>query len=235
MKTRIFVLFLAALFSCLEAAAQHPGKRTFADQNEILFQRLQKVHDLNGEQMKKIRAVFKRSRFMGQGNPAIAEHAASEESCEQKLRDEQVSYENPEFEKICGAKYMAPLHDPTTRGPEDASACIDRFEFPNIPCAWPVVWARASEAATICEILGKRLCDAHEWESACEGRLAPPDYRFDIAKKRDPKTAIQMMRKAHNRKYAGEKTWSYGNAYKKGICAAAGRKSPKCGGGSWSQ
>ena len=40
----------------------------------------------------------------------------------------------------------------------------------------------ASEAAEICEAMGKRLCDAHEWEGACDGRLLAPDYRFDLAR-----------------------------------------------------
>ena len=30
---------------------------------------------------------------------------------------------------------------------EDAKACIDMFEFPNIPCVYPVTWVRANEAA----------------------------------------------------------------------------------------
>ena len=32
----------------------------------------------------------------------------------------------------------------------------------------------------MCEAEGKRLCDAHEWEGACAGKLEPPDYRFDL-------------------------------------------------------
>ena len=76
-----------------------------------------------------------------------------------------------DFEKICGAKYMAPLYNPATEKAEDARACIDQFEFPDIPCAYPVVWVRAREAALICKAMGKRICDAHEWEGACAGAL----------------------------------------------------------------
>ncbi len=36
--------------------------------------------------------------------------------------------------------------------------------------------------ALLCEAVGKRLCDAHEWEGACAGALLPPDYRFDLAR-----------------------------------------------------
>ena len=91
-----------------------------------------------------------------------------------------MSYENAQFERICGGKYLAPLYDPKTGTAEQAKACIDQFEFPNIPCAYPVVWVKAREAAQICEAEGERLCDAHEWEGACAGSLQPPDYRFDL-------------------------------------------------------
>ena len=77
---------------------------------------------------------------------------------------------------------MAPLYDPATQSPDQAQACVDQFEFPDIACEYPVVWVRASEAAQICEAMGKRLCDAHEWEGACEGQALPPDYRFDLAR-----------------------------------------------------
>ena len=42
---------------------------------------------------------------------------------------------------------MAPLYDPATQRPEDAKACIDQFEFPDIPTVYPVVWVKATEAA----------------------------------------------------------------------------------------
>lgn len=57
---------------------------------------------------------------------------------------------------------MAPLYDPSRQSPEDAKACIDQFEFPDIPCEYPVVWDKAREAAQICAAQGKRLCDANE-------------------------------------------------------------------------
>jgi hypothetical protein len=41
------------------------------------------------------------------------------------------------------------------------------------------------------------------------------------------------MRAAHNQKYAGAKRWSYGTEPRKGVCAAASRKSDACEGGSW--
>jgi formylglycine-generating enzyme required for sulfatase activity len=144
-----------------------------------------------------------------------------------------VHYENPVFEKLCGAKFMAPLYDPETQHAEDARVCIDQFEFPDIPCVYPVVWVRASEAAEICEAMGKRICDAHEWEGACAGRLGPPDYRFDLVDAHSPEDAIRLMRNAHNRHYEASKSWSYGPEYKTGVCGTSSYKTPGCPGGNW--
>jgi len=142
-------------------------------------------------------------------------------------------YDNPDFERICGAKFMAPLYDPRSRRPEDAKACIDQFEFPDLPCEYPVVWVKAREAAQICAAMGKRLCDAHEWEGACAGRLEPADYRFDLAAGVAPNTAVERMRSAHNKARQADKAWSYGPDYRAGICAAGSQKSPGCAGGGW--
>jgi hypothetical protein len=206
-----------------------------AQGNDLLLQQLRAVHGLTEQQLAKVRAIFAASGVIGQGNPAITEHPVTPEQCRARLAEQAVSYANPALEKICGAKYMAPLYDPAHQRPEDAKACIDQFEFPDIPCAYPVVWVRAREAAEICEAIGKRLCDAHEWEGACAGALEPPDYRFDLAQGVSPDAAVERMRRAHNQADAPTRTWSYGPAYRQGVCAAAGHKSPTCDGGGWSK
>jgi formylglycine-generating enzyme required for sulfatase activity len=208
---------------------------TLEEQNEAMFQALEQVHGLTGERMAEVRAIFRRSGYMGQGNPAIAQHPETPQQCRSRLEARGVSYVNPEFERICGAKYMAPLYDPASDDPTRARACIDQFEFPNIPCEYPVVWVRAREAAEVCAAQGKRLCDAHEWEGACAGALEPPDYRFDLAKGVSPNAAIARMAQTHNAKYGPTKSWSYGPDYQKGICAAASHKSPGCDGGGWNR
>jgi hypothetical protein len=227
-------LLAALLASCL-APGIASAETALQKQNDQLFQQLQEVHGLSNQQMAEVRAIFARSGVIGQGNPAIAEHPVTPEQCRAKLAQQSVSYANPTFEKICGAKYMAPLYDPATQRPEDAKVCIDQFEFPDIPCTYPVVWVRAREAALLCEAIGKRICDAHEWEGACAGSLQPPDYRFDLAKGVSPNAAIERMRRVHNEADAPTKTWSYGPAYEKGVCAAASHKSPTCDGGGWSK
>ncbi len=196
--------------------------------NEVLFQQLQQVHRLSGPEMERIRAIFGQRGFMGQGNPAINQRPMTPEQCAARIPGGPESYRDSRFERICGDKYMAPLYDPRTERPEDANACIDMFEFPNIPCTYPVVWVKAVEAAQICAAQGKRLCDAHEWEGACAGALEPPDYRFDLG-------SHGAMRAWHNAKYEPTKSWSYGPTFQRGICAQDSVKSATCPGGGFTK
>jgi hypothetical protein len=230
MKIRRVFVAAALVLVGVALVAQSPS---LLEQNEILFRQLQRVHGLTDTQMTAIRNIFAKSGYMGQGNPAITRHPVTPEQAQAKLDRLGIDYANPKFEKICGAKYMAPLYNPATQRPEDAKACIDQFEFPDIPTDYPVVWVRAREAAEVCSIMGKRLCDAHEWEGACAGSLEPPDYEWNIAKGLSPNAAIERMRIAHNRADSPTKSWSYGPTYQKGVCAASSQKSPGCNGGGW--
>jgi hypothetical protein len=211
------------------------GQTSLKEQNEVLFQQMQSIRGLTDQQMRSIRAIFAASGFIGQGNPAISEHPDTPQQCRARLDQQSIHYTNPQFERICGAKYMAPLYDPRTERPEEAKVCIDQFEYPDIPCTYPVVWVRAREAAELCAAEGKRICDAHEWEGACAGRLEEPDYRFDLAQGVSPNVAVSRMQAAHNRAHKADKSWSYGPTYQRGICATGSHKSPNCPGGGWSQ
>ena len=226
--TSALALLGLVIFLLSPAAAE-----SLKENNEVLFEQLQRVHVLSDKQLESIRTIFRESGFVGQGNPAVTRHPMTPQGCQEKLGRLAVRYENSEFEKICGGKYMAPLYDPATEKAGDAKACIDQFEFPDIPCVYPVVWVRAREAALICRAMGKRLCDAHEWEGACAGALEPPDYRFDLAKGVPPNVAIARMREAHNGKYGTHKVWAYGDHYEKGICGCSSFKTSGCNGGSW--
>jgi len=205
-----------------------------SEQNEAMFEQMQQAHGYSAEQMDRLRRVFEHSGYAGQGNPAIARHPMTPAQCEQATGGS-ARYADPGFRRICGDTFMAPLYDPATQTPDNATACIDQFEFPDVPCTYPVVWIRAAEAAQACEALGKRLCDAHEWEGACEGDLQPPDYRFDLARGVDAGTAVGRMRAAHNAANQAHKRWSYGPQYRYGICAADSVKTPGCEGGGWSR
>jgi formylglycine-generating enzyme required for sulfatase activity len=232
-KYRIGTATILALLCSLVFLLSSPAAQSLKENNEVLFEELQRIHGLSEGQMDSIRTLFRESGYIGQGNPAITRHPMTPQACQEKLDRLAVRYENSEFEKVCKAKYMAPLYNPAIEKAEDAGACIDQFEFPDIPCAYPVVWVRAREAALICRAMGKRLCDAHEWEGACAGALEPPDYRFDLAKGVPPNVAIARMREAHNEKYGKHKVWAYGDHYEKGICACSSFKTAGCNGGSW--
>jgi len=59
-----FVIFCPAL-----AVSQ-----SLKENNEILFEQLQRVHGLSDKQMDSIRTIFHESGYIGQGNPAITKH-----------------------------------------------------------------------------------------------------------------------------------------------------------------
>ena len=210
------------------------GRALLKQQNEVLFRQLKEVRGLSDQQIAAVRKIFERSGYIGQGNPSVTQHPVTPEQCQAKVKQAGVDYQNARFEKICGGKYMAPLYDPAKEQPEDAKVCMDQFEFPNIPCTYPVTWVKANEAAEICWAVGERIADAHEWEGACEGDLQPPDYEWNTLKGLDPTAAIAKMRADHNRKDGSTKKWSYGPQYKAGVCATSSTKTAGCNGGEWS-
>lgn len=225
-----FISVFVAFWSLGAVEAQ-----SLKEQKKVLLEHLQSIHGISDDQAAGVREIILGSPYISQGNPAVTQHPATRQDCNNRLKQLSIDYENPLYEQICGAKYMAPLYDPNHETAEDAKACIDQFEFPNIPCEYPLVWVRTSEAVEICTAMGKRICDAHEWEGGCAGQLTPPDYRFDLAQDVAPKEAIRRARIAHNNANSGRKNWSYGSQYRKGICAANSSKTPGCQGGGWGQ
>lgn len=223
MKPLLFAGLLGAVL-----AAPACAQTTLGQANELLFGQLQKVHKLSASQMQRVKEIFAKSGYMGQGNPKITRHPMTPEQCKARIPGGVGGFDNARNARICGGKYMAPLYDPRTQKPSDARACIDMFEFPNIPCTYPVVWTKAREAAQICAAVGKRICDAHEWEGACAGALEPPDYFFG-------RGSVAAMRSAHNAKYAGSKSWAYGPVFQTGICAQNSEKSASCSGGGYNR
>lgn len=223
MKTIKFLLGILT-FGAFAIAAE--AQETLEQKNALLLEQLKKVHRLNSSEMSWLQQIFAASGFMGQGNPAITRHPMTPAQCAARVPGGIASYDNRQNTRICGDKYMAPLYNPQTEKPSDAKACIDMFEFPNIPCTYPVVWTKAKEAAQICAAIGKRLCDAHEWEGACAGALEPPDYPFGLG-------SVAAMRAAHNAKYEPTKAWAYGPSFQREICAQNSQKSASCGGGGY--
>ena len=230
MKSQFYLVAgLFAFPAVFGFGASPASSQALRAQNELIYTQLKQIRGLADDQIAAIRKIFEKSGMIGQGNPSITQHPVTPADCQAKLTQQSVHYENNRFEKICGGKYLAPLYDPATQQPEDAKVCIDQFEFPNIPCAYPVVWVKAREAAEICWAEGERLADADEWEGACQGNLTPPDYNFDLSRDGNP----ARMRAAHNQATSADKRWSYGPAYQKGVCATSGTKTPGCNGGDW--
>ena len=113
-----------ALLALARPAA--PAPPSAPQRNEDLLRELQQVHGLSDESMRRIREVFAGSTVIGQGNPAVTEHPATPEACVAKLREAGVSYEQPESDRICGARYMAPLYAPLQRGVGDQHVPLAR-------------------------------------------------------------------------------------------------------------
>lgn len=207
------------------------GEPVMTAEQASLLEKLRSVHHLGDAQLDKLTAILAASPHIGTGNPAVTRHPMTEDQCRQRASAAGMA-PDAGAERICGRPFMVPLYDPKTQRAEDAAACIDTFEFPDIPCEYPVVWTSTADAARICESEGKRMCDAHEWEGACAGALEPPDYRFDLAAGQSDVSAVQRMRTASNAH--DPQIWSYGPAYREGVCGTGGTKTAGCNGGSWS-
>lgn len=190
-------------------------------QREKLFTRMQSELALSPPQLARVREVFAASSILSQGNPRISMHPIGRAECRAALAKRPL---RPGDDR-CGAPHMAAVYDRVQDGSESARACIDQFEFPNIPCEYPVVHVSAREAAQLCEAVGKRLCDAHEWEGACAGSLDTPEREYAWGKDR------HAMRRLHNA--ARTRVWAYGPEKNHALCATSSYKTPGCPGGGF--
>lgn len=198
---------------------------TLAEQREALYRRMAAELGLTEASLAEVRSIMEPSPMMGQGNPTITRHPMTRARC-REIRAA-AGLATPSAPRApCGAKNMVPLFDPATgETAAEAKVCIDEFEFPDIPCDYPVVYARASQAALLCKAVGKRICDAHEWEGACAGALHKPEVEYAFGKPRPYATWL------HNR--TREVRWSYGKKKDHAQCATGSRKSPECVAGGW--
>src|SRR5262249_49349521 len=141
-----------------------------------LFARMERDLGIAGDAMDRVRSIFAASSVLGQGNPAIVHRAMLRSECRRVRTEAKLE---PARVPACAAPNMVPLFNAEAGEPAaDARVCIDQFEFPDLPCEYPVVHVRAREAALLCQAIGKRLCDAHEWEGACAGSLRPADAEY---------------------------------------------------------
>lgn len=193
-------------------------------QREILFKNMQNQLGLSDDVLAKTRAIFETSRWLGQGNPKITRHPMSRAEC-LTIREQ---HEFHAADSRCGAPNMVPIFDPARgESAESAKLCIDQYEYPNIPCEYPVTWVKSDQAENLCIAQGKRLCDAHEWEGACAGAVHAPETEYTFGERRI------MQEYLHNKQR--ERVWAYGKQRDLKLCATGGSKSPKCFSPSWEE
>ncbi|HVK68730.1 MAG TPA: SUMF1/EgtB/PvdO family nonheme iron enzyme [Polyangium sp.] len=198
---------------------------TLDAQRARLLERMRAGLGLSEMQIGAVRAVFDASPVLGQGNPAISRHPMSRSECRRVRLEAGVTETNV---PACGAPSMVPLYDASSgQTAEGARVCIDQLEFPNLPCEYPVVHVRASEAAALCRAVGKRICDTHEWEGACAGAVRTPEAEYEWGRPRAEATWY------HN--YKRDKIWAYGAAPNHALCGTSSSRTPGCPGGGYDQ
>ena len=198
---------------------------TLGEQRARLLQRMRVGLGLSEMHIDAVRAVFDASPVLGQGNPAISRHPMSRSECRRVRLEAGITEANV---PACGAPSMVPLYDPSSgQTQEGARVCIDQLEFPNLPCEYPVVHVRASEAAALCRAVGKRICDTHEWEGACAGAVRAPEVEYEWGRPREEATWY------HN--FKREKVWAYGATKNHALCGTTSSRTPGCPGGGYDQ
>jgi hypothetical protein len=193
------------------------------EQREQLFVKLKKFAGLSDAELAEVRRIFEASRILGQGNPKATSHPVSRADCRNIRAAAHTFADRP---SVCGKRFMVPIYDQRAGETErEARVCIDQYEFPDIPCEYPVTWVRAVEAADLCRAVGKRLCDTHEWEGACAGSLRPIEQEYDFKQSR------KDMRFFFNR--SRETVWAYGPEKHHEKCGTGSKKGPDCASISW--
>lgn len=155
-----------------DAAAELPSLR---EQRDHLYEALVSRLAVDPRTIESIANIIEASPYAGTGNPDATLHPLTPEQCEARRAHALLSHDD---EVLCGAPNMVAVFDPKSEDVLHSKLCIDQYEFPNIPCEYPLVWVRSSEAVQICKVMGKRLCDAHEWEGACAGAILPATQEY---------------------------------------------------------
>jgi len=196
-----------------------PEPTSVAEQRAGILAALQSELHVPDAEIDKLRAIFDAAPFLGQGNPKVTVHPMTRQQCREiRVRAGLKSI----TASVCGQPNMVPIPTSADAAPQPL-VCIDQYEFPNIPCEYPVVHVSARDAALICEALGKRLCDAHEWEGACAGELRSIDAEYTWKYERETRTLF------HNRDR--EIVWAYGTTKDHSRCATGAQKTRHCEGG----
>lgn len=190
------------ILAAFAAAFAMPGQASDLGREKI--EEIAKSNHLSPEQRERLGRALLRAPYASQGVAPATRHPRTRAQCESDnvATGKLLGGESDIAE--CGYANMAVV--PSKDG---GKVCIDRYEFPNVPCDYPLTWVQSNQAAEICESEGKRLCDAHEWEGACSGTAQPQDW-------------------AHPGNGARERVWAYGPKREPGLCAVGEPKSPGC-------
>lgn len=195
-------------------------QRSVAEQQSYLLQLLAEAEGLSEGARTKVSAILRGSAWLSFGNPKISAPASTQESCLAEWSGRTPAPADPS----CGHPRMVRA--------APGSICVDQYEFPNVLCEYPIVWVRSSEAAELCKALGKRLCDAHEWEGACAGAVRAPEDEYSYSKL--PLGSGAEYRRARRLLMEGwhnsnrKLVWAYG-AHKDHLrCGTGAKKSASC-------
>jgi len=199
--------------------------KTLAEQRERLYTVMMKSGGVSPEAIAKLRAIVEASPYIGQGNPDVSVHAMTRAECRKRRAEAKLAADEPQ---LCGGPNMVPFFDPGAgETKETAKGCIDQYEFPDIPCEYPVVNVRANEADAMCRAVGKRLCDAHEWEGSCAGAVHAPETEYLFGQDRRYSSGMHNLKR--------EILWAYGPKKNYSLCATNSFKTKDCPGGGWKQ
>jgi hypothetical protein len=163
---------------------------TACGESSTFIDKVIQFHGLQGTNATALRNILSRTmgtRHISTEDPtalfdvnSAAVHPASRQTCIDRVLKTGIIQANPTFEKICGAKWMSPVpvgNQPIT----GAKVCIDQFDYPDMPCEYPMVWTPAPDTDRICKAMGKRVCNSHEWEGACAGSIDDHNpYLFNL-------------------------------------------------------
>jgi formylglycine-generating enzyme required for sulfatase activity len=204
---------------------------TIPEQREAMFRRMKKFLGVSDAALDEIRRLFATQKWMGQGNPKPTEHPMSRAEC---LKIRETARLVPGDEARCGAKNMVPIYNRKAgETAEQARACIDQYEFPNIACDYPVTWVPAHVAHQLCKAQGKRMCDAHEWEGACAGAVLPAAEEYSWSARPGEEIDSRRLAFQYNHNTTREITWAYGPTKDHSKCASNSRKSDGCVTPTW--
>lgn len=168
------------------------------------IEEIAKANGLSPDRAAALEKALGKAKWLTQGGSASI-HPKTREQCKVDVLDAGKLKGGASDVAHCGYPNMAVVPG----APGASKVCIDRYEFPNIPCDYPTTWTQSDQAAAICQSMGKRLCDAHEWEGSCSGDAQPQDWQ-------------------HPGNSSRKKTWAYGSKRDASLCAFGQPKSPGC-------